>query len=119
MTRPGLINRRVELYRDEGTTQGIYGEHVEDWTLIGSRWAEIQPGRGREVFSDDSERASQAVTFTIRADEVTRTLTPADRVIDKDTGIQYDIQAVADKQTRHRYIDLLTLRRSPEANRIP
>lgn len=118
MTRPGRINRRVELYRDTGTTQGIYGEHVEDWTLIGSRWAEIAPGRGREVFAQESERASQAVTFTIRADELTRTLTPADRVRDTD-GIEYDIQAVADKVTRHRYIDLLALRRSPEANRVP
>ena len=119
MTRPGVINRRVELFRDTGATQGIYGEHVEDWTLIGSRWAEIAPGRGREVFAQASERASQAVTFTIRADELTRTLTPADRVRDKDSDIEYDIQAVADKLTAHRYIDLLTLRRSPEAGRIP
>ena len=118
MTRPGRLDRRLELYRDTSTTQGIYGDHIEAWTLIGSRWSEIAPGRGREVFAQESERASQAVTITIRADEVTRTLTPADRVRDTD-GIEYDIQAVADKFTEHRYIELLTLRRSPEASRIP
>ena len=119
MSRPGELNRRVELYRDEGATQGLYGDHIEDWTLLGSRWAEIAPGRGREVFAQESERAAQAVTFTVRADTMTRALTPADRARDKDTGIEYDIQAVADKLTAHTYIELLTLRRSPEANRVP
>ena len=117
MTRPGRLDRRVELRRDTGATQGIYGEHEESWTLIGSRWAEINPGKGSERFAEESERATQAVTFTIRADELTRTLTSADRIRDTD-GIEYDIQSVADKFTEHRYIDVLTLRRSPEANRI-
>ena len=117
MSRPGRINRRVELRRDTGTTQDEFGAHLEEWTLIGSRWAEIQPGKGGEVFAEESERAKQAVTIVIRRDELTKTLTPADRIVDTD-GIEYDIQSVSDRLTAHRYVEILALRRSPEANRV-
>ena len=117
MSRPGRINRRVELRRDTGTTQDAFGAHIEEWTLIGSRWAEIQPGKGSEVFAQESERAKQTVVIIIRHDELTSTLIPPDRIVDTD-GIEYDIQSVADRFTAHRYIEILALRRSPEANRV-
>ena len=117
MSRPGKINRRVELRRDTGTTQDAFGSHIEDWTLIGSRWAEINPGKGGEVFAQESERATQTVIIVIRRDELTSTLNAADRIVDTD-GIEYDIQSVSDRLTAHRYVEILALRRSPEANRV-
>lgn len=117
MSRPGRINRRVELRRDTGTNSDEFGAHIEEWTDIGSRWAEIQPGKGSEVFAEESERATQTVTIIVRHDELTSTLGPADRIVDTD-GIEYDIQSVSDRFTAHRYIDILSLRRSPEANRV-
>jgi SPP1 family predicted phage head-tail adaptor len=112
----------VELWRDSGATQDEYGAAVESWTLYASRWAEIAPGRGAEKFEADAERASQTVTITIRYDETTATLTRKDRVRYTDGENQtheYAIEAVSDRFTDHRYVELLCLYRSPEASRIP
>ena len=105
------------MWRDEGTTQDTYGAAVEDWKLQGSRWGNIMPGRGAERFAQDSERASQAVTITIRYDELTVTLGPKDRL--RYQTSEYDVQSVGDVDTAHRYIDVLCLLRSPEADRLP
>ena len=117
MSRPGNLNRRVELWRDPGTTQGAFGEVTEEWALIGSRWASVQPGRGSERFQQESERATQAVTIVIRHDELTATLTRKDRVRYQTT--EYDIVSISDRFTDHRYIEILAVHRSPEADRLP
>ena len=122
MTRPGLLNRRVGLFRDEGLTQGIYGEHIEDWTLVGSRWSELKDGAGTEKFADESERASQSSIVNLPYDELTKTLGPADRLrYDDSSGVvvEYDIQSASDLQGLHETIRVVALIRSPEANRIP
>lgn len=117
MTGAGDLDRRVEVWRDEGDGQGLFGEAVEEWTLLGSRWAQISPGKGTEKFSESSERATQAITITVRADELTRTLDPKDRL--RYNGFEYDIESVSDRVTKHEFIDVLALHRSPEADRLP
>ncbi len=122
MTRPGLRNRRVGLFRDTGTTQGIYGDHIEDWTLLTSRWAQLQDGVGSEKFADESERAKQAAIINLPYDETTKGLGPADRVrYDDGAGlvVEYDIQSASDVGGLHETVRLVCLIRSPEATRIP
>ena len=119
MSRPGRLNRRVELWRDPGTTQGQFGEVTEEWALIGSRWAEVAPGvaRGSERFAQEAERAIQFVTITMRFDELTATLDPKDRL--RYQSDEYDIHNVSDRFTKHRYVEVLATHRSPEADRLP
>ena len=107
----------MELWRDPGTTQGLFGEVTEEWSLIGSRWASVQPGRGSERFAQESERTSQAVTIVVRHDELTATLTRKDRI--RYNSFEYDIESVSDRFSEHRYIEVLAVHRSPEANRLP
>jgi len=112
----------VGLFRDTGTTQGIYGDHIEDWTLLTSRWAQLQDGVGSEKFADESERAKQAAIINLPYDETTKGLGPADRVrYDDGAGlvVEYDIQSASDVGGLHETVRLVCLIRSPEATRIP
>lgn len=122
MSRPGRLNKRVEIWRDPGTTQGAFGEVTEEWALLTTRLAEIQPGRGSERFADEAERATQSVVIVMRSDTTTRAITPKDRVRYIDgagLSLEYDIHSVSDRFTRQRYVEILASHRSPEADRLP
>ena len=121
MSRPGALNRRVELWRDT-TGQGNFGEPQPAWALIGSRWASIMPGASRGVgaerYAQDAERSTQAVVITVRYDELTKTLDPKDRIRYDGTD-EYDVVSVSDLDTAHRYVEILAKHRSPETDRLP
>ena len=123
MSRPGVLNRRVQIWRDTGTTVNSLGEKVEDWTQVGSRYAQIGAIRGTEQFADEAIRSKQPVVIDIRYDkDLINILGPGDRIrYDDEAGAlhEYDIQSTADQQGRHRYVRCECLLRSPEAARLP
>ena len=122
MSRPGALRRRLQIWRDQGTSQGTYGEALEDWQLLADRWGALHPARGREIFRQESERAQQTIEIVFRWDNVTKTISRKDRIAyraDTDIVDEYDIQSVADVQAEHRYVRIQALKRSPEASRLP
>lgn len=122
MSRPGRLNRRIQVWRDTGTTVNTLGEKVEAWTLMGDRSANLDAAKGTEAFREESTRAKQPVVIDVRYDELTKTLGGSDRLrYDDGDGVvfEYDIQSVADRFGDHRYIRIQALHRSPESNRLP
>lgn len=122
MSRPGRLNRRVQVWRDTGTTVNALGEKVETWTLMGDRAASLDAAKGQENFREEAVRERQPVVIDVRYDELTKTLGGADRLrYDDGDGVvfEYDIQSAADRFGDHRYIRIQALHRSAEASRLP
>lgn len=122
MSRPGRLNRRVQVWRDTGTTVNTLGEKVEDWTMVGDRYANLDAAKGSEFFAEEAIREKQPVVIDVRYDELTKTLTGGDRLrYDDGDGVvfEYDIQSAADRFGDHRYIRINAVHRSPEASRLP
>ena len=122
MSRPGRLNRRVEVWRDTGTTVNSLGEKEETWTMMGDRSASLDAAKGSETFREESVRESQPVVIDVRYDELTKTLGPVDwlRYNDGDGVVHdYDIQSASDRFGDHRYIRINALVRGPEASRLP
>lgn len=73
-------------------TADDHGEQVPAWARIGERWAGVLWGRGDERREAAREGGSQAASFVVLADELTRTIRLIDRV--SYSGI-WDIKAIA------------------------
>ena len=60
--------------------ENSYGDETDEWAEIGKEWAAVNWGRGDERRQAALERAEQSATFTVLDNNLTRTLTPADRI---------------------------------------
>ncbi len=91
----GRRDTLIQFQRAE-TEQDEYGEDVCTWSSLGSEWASIIWGRGDERRQAAQESASQAATFQVLDNSVTRALLVTDRIVsDGDwdiTGIAYPIR---------------------------
>ena len=87
--------RRPELITLERftTTTDEYGEEKQAWGPIGTEWALIFYGRGDERRQAAMEQGKQSVTFQVRADSLTRSITLEDRIALG--GSTYDIVSIA------------------------
>lgn len=62
------------------TTQDDYGEEVPTWATLGTEWAAINWGRGDERRQAGMEQGSQSATFTVYDNQMTRSVSPKDRL---------------------------------------
>lgn len=74
-------------------TQDEYGEEVQAWADIGTEWAAIYWGRGDERRQAAMEQGTQAATFNMLSNTLTRSLTLRDR-ISGEAGV-FDIVGIA------------------------
>lgn len=84
--------RKVTLQRYTAVTDP-YGGETETWADLGSEWAQVFYGRGDERRTAAMEQGSQAATFKMNSNSITRALTVRDRIVLD--GVHWDIQGTA------------------------
>lgn len=90
--RAGLLDRRVSIQRqgepiDDGVTTVPGG-----WIEVGTRKAQVIRSRGREVFENLGRESEVPVTFVMRSDTLTRSITVTDKIVFEEQS--FDIQSV-------------------------
>lgn len=80
MIAAGSLDRRVTIQRN-GAGEDEYGEQIEGWVDIGTRWTAVYYGTGSERREAAATQGSQAASFVMRADSLTRTITLQDRLV--------------------------------------
>lgn len=89
--RIGNLRHRVTLQRLTGE-RGAAGGANDTWQDIGLRWASVKPLSGREWVNAAAANTEISHDVMLRADSLTKTLTPRDRLLFG--GRVFDIQAV-------------------------
>lgn len=97
----GRLKERVTIER---LTQGQdeIGQPINEWRVLGTVWAAVEPLNGREYLAAGAEQSQVTTRIRIR---YFAGLTSADRVTHE--GTQYDIKSVIDPQTRREEIVLM------------
>ena len=91
----GRLNRRITIERATVTTNDL-NEPVKAWGEIGDRWAAREDVSDAEMIAAGELGASLGARFTVRRDELTETITPADRLTHD--GAVWNIKAVREKR---------------------
>ncbi|HEY1068852.1 MAG TPA: phage head closure protein [Pirellulales bacterium] len=84
MSGAGTYNRRVQIQRNAADPEAdgdAVGEVAPDFATIGRRWASVQPLSGREYFAAQQAVSDVTHTVKLRADSLTKTITPSDRLL--------------------------------------
>lgn len=89
--RAGRLNKRVTLQR-RASGEDDFGQPVETWNPIATRWASIRPLAGREYFAAHGQNSAVNTEIRIRYDNTVAGLVAADRVLFGSTV--YDIESV-------------------------
>lgn len=89
-------------------TQDEYGEEVQTWADIGTEWAAIYWGRGDERRQAAMEQGTQAATFNMLSNTLTRSLTLRDR-ISGEAGT-FDIVGIAPDTPKRGELELTATR---------
>ena len=94
MLPAGPRDKRIAFQAASGSADD-YGESAPSWATIadGERWAAVFYGRGEERRQAAATGGAQAATFVVLADEVTRTVTLAHRILF--AGVGWDIRSIA------------------------
>lgn len=73
-------DRRIMFERPIARQSAMGREPAKHFKLIGQRWAKVLYGTGAERREAGAENATQAATFIVTNDEVTRAVTVRDRI---------------------------------------
>jgi len=102
MTAPALTHK-LELEELQRTPDGA-GGFAETWVALGTLWAAIRAGAGRERSDQAQPQSVQTLVITVRGAEITSPRRPrADQRFRKGTRI-FAIQAVAEGDPMGRYL---------------
>lgn len=63
---PGNLNKRIEIYKINGTEQNDYGEILKGKTTIHTCWASVKNKNGKEQFQGNTPFAKTVTSFLIR-----------------------------------------------------
>jgi len=101
----GPRRHRVTIERLGAPTQNSYGEPVETWEEMTTRWAEVEPLEGREYFQ--AQQTQTAVDHRIRVlyDPEAALITPLMRV--RHGAKTLDIQSVINLEERNVELHLM------------
>jgi SPP1 family predicted phage head-tail adaptor len=100
MISAGRMRHRVTIQR-RTLVKGSDGSTTEVWSDCSSRWAEIAPLRGRELFNAQQVRADVSHRITMRGP---LTLSPDDRIVY--CGRIFNIGSAIDVEERGREIEI-------------
>lgn len=96
MTAPGRLKERVRFECRTNVDDG-YGNKISGpWTAQFTRRAQYLMRAGSEATIAARLEGQQPVTIIVRFDEQTKTITPAWRAVDVNTGRIYAIRAAED-----------------------
>ncbi len=105
MPSAGSLRERIRLEMPAEVDDGA-GNSVQGWTARGDRWAEFLMRPGSEVVNAARLEGRQPVTILVRFDSLTRTVTPAWRVVEAASGQGYAIKAAGDLDRKRTWITL-------------
>lgn len=92
--KAGALDRAVVIQRQGAAVDDGFTMQPGAWATLATRKAQRITSLGREVFEQQGVDAEVPMTFVLRDDSVTRTITPKDRV--SFSGRFYDIKAVSE-----------------------
>lgn len=87
------FDRRVTFQRATVARSALGGKTASAWNDLGRRQANVLFGTGAERRSAAVEQGTQAATFRLRLDSLTRTVTAEDRLTCE--GLTFDITGIA------------------------
>lgn len=99
-TTIGELNRRIEIL-ELHEERDSFGAIVGNWITVGRVWAKIVPGVGRENLINEQVQGIQEATITVRFYPA-MSLKHRVKYLDR----YYDIIAVKDKITAHRWTEI-------------
>jgi SPP1 family predicted phage head-tail adaptor len=105
--RAGRLRHRVRLQRSTQAPDAV-NDPVLTWSDLATVWAQVEPLAGREFFAAQQVQTavSHRITLRYRAG-----ITPKDRVAWLDPATRawryFDINAVLDRDEKHRQLDLM------------
>jgi len=94
----GRRDARIELHRAHTLKNGL-NEDVPTWTMVGKRWAERLDASDGERLRAAEVGATITTRFRVLRDSLTRTITPKDRIVMRDSvggDRVFDISGVKD-----------------------
>lgn len=103
----GQFDRRVTLLRRGAPSDDGYGEQPGEWADLAERWCSVKPARGREVIEADGRQGHAVLSFWLRYDDVTSTLTERDALTYD--GQHYEIIAPPTEVDRRKLIELIAV----------
>ena len=104
----GKLRHRVTLERLTGE-RGAAGGVNDVWQAVGIRWASVKPLIGREWVAAAAANTEISHDVMMRADSLTSTITPRDRLIFD--GRTLDIQSAMNVDERGREMRVLCVER--------
>lgn len=90
--KAGKLKRRVTILRQGAPLDDGITTKPGPWETLATRYAQDIRSRDREVFENLGIDAEVPMTFILRHDSVTKTITPLDRIGFEDK--QFDIKSV-------------------------
>lgn len=109
----GALDRRITIQRKQETGQnGFNEEDEEDWSALATVWAkrrDASDSQKIEYLAAGQVGAFQVARFTVRSTSVTRTITPVDRLTEKD--LVWEIQGIKElDEGRNRFLEITASR---------
>ena len=97
------LNRKLILERAERVPDDA-GGFIETWQALGSLWAEVRPGTGRERARHTLPRSSVALRIMVRAAPFGAPSRPEPGQRFREGSRIYKIEAVTEKDVRGQYL---------------
>ncbi len=91
------------------------GGYLEDWVTLGSLWAEVKPGTGRETEEDFLTLSTVPYRITVRASPPGSLSRPQADQRFREGNRVFRILAVADADTHGRFLTCFTLEEEASA----
>ena len=81
MTAAGFLSHRIRFERRGTSGDDGYGNVLEAWVEVATRWAAFRPQFGREAVAAGRLESTVLGVVTLRRDAVTQAIGAADRVV--------------------------------------
>lgn len=97
------LTRRLRLQERQRLADGA-GGYSESWQVLGTLWAELVAGNGKEQDSEAGAKARVAYRITLRAAPIGNPRRPKPGQRFAEAGRVFHIEAVADRDAAGRYL---------------
>ena len=103
MTRPLKLNRKLVLEAPDRVLDGA-GGHVETWQVLGTLWASVKAGTGREAAAEFVTLSTVPYRIVVRAAPEGAASRPKPDQRFRDGGRLFRILAVSEYDERAHYL---------------
>lgn len=98
--RPGEMDQRVSIKREQRTPDGMGGSPVT-FSTVATVWAHVRPLRGNELEAFDRVNGEAGYLFVLR---YTDDVEESDRL--EWEGVDYNIRFIKSQGARHLYLEI-------------